>query len=118
MDALQLRKVFGAPGIRALIAAAVFVGLSANAFADDKASGEQTVTRQCSLCHGSGLMGAPRIGDKTAWSARLQSAGSIDKLLESARRGKRSMPPSGGLPTLTDEELRSAIQYMTAKSGV
>lgn len=115
---MRLRKDFGAPEIRALVAAAVFFGLCASSFAADMATGEQTVARQCSLCHGPGLMGAPRIGDKDAWSARLHSAGSIDKLVESARRGKRSMPPSGGLPTLTDDELRSAIQYMTAKSGI
>ncbi len=81
-------------------------------------SGEQTVRQVCSACHGSGLLGAPRIGNAQAWSARLRAAGSVDALLASAARGKNSMPPRGGVAELSDAELRAAIESMLAQSGV
>lgn len=86
--------------------------------ADTPRPGDQTVTQICSMCHAPGLMGAPKIGDSEAWQARLKSAGSIDGLTESAEHGKRSMPPRGGHPELTDADLKAAIEFMLSKSGV
>src|SRR6478736_7639943 len=79
-------------------------------------TGEQVVQYQCSLCHGPGLSGAPRIGDGKAWGARAQVG--MDNLLRSAIRGRGAMPPSGGLGDLTEPELRAAIAYMLDRSGV
>jgi cytochrome c5 len=70
------------------------------------------------MCHTPGLMGAPKIGDGVAWGSRLKDAGSIDGLVESAEHGKRSMPPRGGHPELTDDDLKAAIQFMLSKSGL
>jgi cytochrome c5 len=81
-------------------------------------SGEETVEEVCSACHGSGLLGAPQIGNGAAWSARLKAAGSVDGLLASASNGKNNMPPRGGASDLSDAELRAAIEYMLASSGV
>lgn len=80
--------------------------------------GDRTVSTICSACHGSGLMGAPKIGDGSAWGARLKKAGAIDALVESAEHGKNSMPARGGHPELTDADLRAAIQWMLDQSGV
>lgn len=74
----------------------------------------QIVDYQCALCHGPGTGGAPKIGDRKAWEAR--AAGGLDSLVASAARGKGAMPPRGGLSTLTDTELRQAIEHMIAKS--
>lgn len=79
--------------------------------------GEETVTKVCSVCHGTGLMNAPKIGDSGAWPARLKAAGSIDALVESAEHGKGNMPPRGGRPDLSDADLKAAIQFMLSKSG-
>ena len=79
--------------------------------------GDQTVGSTCSVCHEDGLMGAPRIGDSSAWKARLGHAGSIDTLVDTAAHGKGNMPPRGGQPGLTNADLRAAISYMLSKSG-
>ena len=81
-------------------------------------SGADTVQQVCSACHGAGLFGAPQIGNRSAWSARLQEAGSVDGLLAVAASGRNNMPPRGGESELSDAELRAAIEYMLAQSGV
>lgn len=104
----------------ALLLAALLPGLPAAAasFADAPRprSGEQVVQYQCSLCHGPGLAGAPRIGDRKAWSARAHDG--VDRLVLSATRGRGAMPPGGGLSDLSEPELRAAIVYMLRRSGV
>ena len=81
-------------------------------------SGEQVVGSVCSACHGSGVLGAPKIGDKAAWGARLKEAGSVDGLVGIAAKGKGSMPPRGGNPDLSNDELKAAIQQMLKQTGV
>jgi cytochrome c5 len=76
------------------------------------ASGDQVVQQVCSACHGAGLLGAPKMHDHQAWQARLSAAGGVDGLVASATRGKNQMPPRGGQPGLTDQQLRQAIDVM------
>jgi cytochrome c5 len=73
-------------------------------------SGEQVVNTVCQTCHGAGLVGAPRIGDKTAWQPRL--AQGVKTLHEHAIKGIRAMPPKGGNPSLSDVEVSAAVDYM------
>lgn len=73
-------------------------------------TGEQVVGAQCVKCHGAGLTGAPRIGDRHAWLPRMKHG--IDYLVRSAVHGHGGMPPRGGEADLTDGELRAAILYM------
>jgi cytochrome c5 len=73
-------------------------------------SGEAIVRAQCGRCHESGAGGAPRIGDKEAWTPRLKAG--FDKVTASAIRGHGGMPARGGMADLTDAELRGAIAYM------
>jgi len=54
--------------------------------------------------------GAPRIGDRNAWVARLKQG--LDLLVRSAINGHGPMPPRGGMADLTDSEIRGAIVYM------
>ena len=81
-------------------------------------SGADVVAKVCSACHGAGLLGAPKIGDKSAWSARKSAAGGVEGLVKSAGAGKNSMPPRGGDPSLSDSELKSAIEQMLKQTGV
>ncbi|MGB1559871.1 MAG: c-type cytochrome [Sinimarinibacterium flocculans] len=76
------------------------------------ASGEDVVSNFCAACHAAGVLGAPVIGDEAEWQARLQAAGGIDGLLQSAIEGIGQMPPRGGAPQLGDEQLRAAIEAM------
>lgn len=102
----------------AAVALAAAFGPLAHAAGTTANPGDKTVASICSMCHGSGLMGAPKIGDGAAWGARLKAAGSIDVLVESAEHGKNSMPPRGGHPELSDADLKAAIESMLSQSGV
>jgi cytochrome c5 len=73
-------------------------------------SGEQIVRMQCAKCHQTGVGGAPRIGDRSAWLPRLKLG--LDTLILSAINGHGGMPPRGGAADLTDPEIRSAVVYM------
>lgn len=79
---------------------------------------EQVLEKNCNACHAAGVLGAPKEGDKAAWSARAAAAGGADGLTASALKGKNSMPPRGGNPDLSDEEIRAAIGLMLKQSGV
>jgi cytochrome c5 len=73
-------------------------------------SGKEIVQVRCSQCHEAGKGGAPKIGDRAAWIPRLSHG--FDATVRSAINGHGGMPARGGLPDLTDREIRSAIAYM------
>jgi cytochrome c5 len=73
-------------------------------------AGGEVVRRQCALCHGPGIGGAPRIGDRSAWAPRAK--GGLDALVRSAAMGRGGMPPRGGMSDLSEGELRAAVLYM------
>jgi len=73
------------------------------------------VAATCQACHGTGLLNSPKIGDKDAWNARLEAAGGVDGLVKAAIAGKGAMPARGGNAALSDEEVKAAIEYMTAQ---
>jgi len=77
--------------------------------------GKEIVDSLCISCHGSGKEGAPKIGDRKAWS-KLESKG-LTGLSKTAIEGIRRMPPHGGNANLTDVELERAITYMVNQSG-
>ncbi len=78
-------------------------------------TGDQVVAQACGACHGTGVLGAPKIGDHAEWAKRLGAAGGIPGLLASAIKGKNSMPARGGNPDFTDDELKAAITLMSSK---
>jgi len=78
-------------------------------------SGPQVVALACANCHASGKDGAPRIGDKKAWSKRAELG--LSALTQEALTGIRRMPAHGGSPMLSDLEVQRAIIDMVNKSG-
>jgi cytochrome c5 len=76
----------------------------------DELAGEQIVRAQCAKCHATGVMGAPKIGDRAAWIQRAKNG--IDPLVHDAIRGHGKMPARGGMASLTDSEFRAAVLYM------
>lgn len=78
-------------------------------------SGEEVVKAVCSMCHGAGLMGSPKIGDADQWGPRASQG--YDTLVKNAINGIRAMPARGGNPDLTDEEVAAAVKYMANNSG-
>ena len=73
-------------------------------------SGAQVVKAQCHKCHQDGKGGAPKIGDREAWSMRLNQG--IDRAVSSAIHGHGGMPPRGDKADQTDAEVRAAILYI------
>lgn len=79
-------------------------------------SGKDIFNSTCMACHGTGVAGAPKVGDKAAWSPR--AAKGIDGLLKSATNGLNAMPPKGTCGACSDEELKGAIEYMLKETGL
>lgn len=78
-------------------------------------SGKDVVDAECASCHARGANGAPRIGDKQAWSRRASQG--LSSLTQHALEGIRKMPAHGGNPGLTDLEIGRAVAYMVNRSG-
>lgn len=81
-------------------------------------TGEQVNTKLCAGCHMAGVLGAPKEDDKGAWSARRSAAGGLDGLVASAIKGKGAMPPKGGDPSLTDDEIKGAVEQILKTAGL
>lgn len=76
-------------------------------------SGADVVAAACGACHTPGILGAPKIGDKAAWDARLEKG--LDATLKTAISGINSMPPRGNCATCSDDELLAAIKHMSGR---
>ena len=74
-------------------------------------SGEKISQVNCILCHGAGVMGAPKIGDAAQWEARI--AQGKDKLIDHAIKGINMMPAKGGNAALSDEEVAAAVIWLS-----
>jgi len=85
------------------------------AFGKAPMSGEQVYKAVCVTCHGHGVAGAPRAGNRQAWSPLI--AEGYEDLVGSALTGVRMMPPKGGAPELYDIEVARAVVYMVGLSG-
>jgi cytochrome c5 len=72
--------------------------------------GEAVFKKTCKMCHGTGMMGAPKFGDKAAWADRI--AKGIDVLHDHAINGFGKMMPKGGKKSLSDEDVKAAVDYM------
>lgn len=70
----------------------------------------------CVACHAAGVAGAPKLDDKAAWESRI--ALGLDGLVASVVNGKGAMPARGGNPALSEQEIRSAVEYMLKQAGV
>lgn len=77
-------------------------------------SGEEVYTATCTLCHGAGVGGAPKFGDKAAWAPRISQG--ANTLHDHAIAGIRAMPPKGTCAACSDDEIKAAVDYMVAKS--
>ena len=78
-------------------------------------SGEEVVKSVCATCHQTGVANAPKIGDKAAWAPRIK--GGFNELVKDALKGKGAMPPKGGNPSLSDDEVARAVAFMANQSG-
>jgi cytochrome c5 len=76
-------------------------------------AGKALYNSVCVACHGAGIAGAPKTGDKAAWKARV--AQGKDALYNSALHGKNAMPPKGG-SSAPDADVKAAVDYLVSQS--
>ncbi|MDF3035703.1 MAG: cytochrome c5 family protein [Paucimonas sp.] len=78
-------------------------------------TGKKVYDTACMACHTAGIAGAPKLGDKAAWAPRIKQGSAT--LYEHAIKGFQGkagvMPPKGGA-NASDEEVKAAVDYMTA----
>lgn len=80
-------------------------------------AGKTTYNSACVACHGAGIAGAPKLGDKAAWAPRLAQGNAV--LYEHAIKGFQGkagvMPPKGG-SAAPDADVKAAVDFMVASS--
>lgn len=76
--------------------------------------GKEVYGKTCVACHATGVSGAPKTGDKGAWSGHIHHG--LDHMTESVIKGKGAMPARGGNDNLTDEEIEAAVNYILEQS--
>lgn len=76
--------------------------------------GEEVYLMACVACHGAGIAGAPKFGDRTAWAPHV--AKGMDVLHQNALKGVQGaagvMPAKGGRIDLSDQSVLNAVDYM------
>ena len=83
---------------------------SAPAGAPAAGKGKSVYDTTCNVCHGAGVAGAPKTGDKSQWAPRVKSG--MSALYASSLKGKNAMPPKGGNLALSDADVNAAVDYM------
>lgn len=85
--------------------------------APEHVAGKRVFDQTCGLCHGAGVAGAPRPGDKASWAPRI--AQGTETLYRHALEGYSGatgyMPPRGGAG-LPDADVKAGVDYMVALS--
>jgi cytochrome c5 len=81
------------------------------AVASGPRSGSDVYGTYCVACHGTGAMGAPKLGDSAVWKSRL--AKGFDTTLSNAINGLNMMPPKGTCSDCSDAEISNAIKHMS-----
>lgn len=76
--------------------------------------GKKVYDTTCMACHATGAANAPKFGDKAAWAPRVKSG--VAALVKTAIAGKGAMPPKGGNASLSEAEIRAAIDYIVSHS--
>jgi cytochrome c5 len=77
-------------------------------------SGSEVYQSVCAACHGAGLAGAPKTGDAAAWKPR--TAQGKPTLYTHAIQGFKMMPAKGGNTSLSDAEVKAAVDYLVGQA--
>jgi cytochrome c5 len=82
-------------------------------------TGEQVYGQVCKTCHDAGIAGAPKTGDKAAWTPRIaQGEKTLVTHAVAGFQGKLGvMPPKGGNTDLSDDEVHRAVVYIANQAG-
>lgn len=107
----------GAPAVTPAAAAAPAADPAAAPALASAEVGKTVYNNACIACHGAGIAGAPKLGDKGAWAGRIAQGNAT--LYEHAIKGFQGkagvMPPKGG-STAPDADIKAAVDYMVIAS--
>ena len=79
------------------------------------ADGKKVYEASCQACHGGAVPGVPHVGKKEDWAPRIKQG--KDTLHKHAIEGFNAMPAKGGNGSLSDDEVKAAVDYMANQSG-
>jgi cytochrome c5 len=110
--------VAGADNASLAIEAPPAPAVEAPAAAAAPADGKTTYETACAVCHGAGIAGAPKVGDKAAWAPRIaQGQTTLDKhAIEGYQGSAGVMPAKGGRVDLSDEIVKASVAHMVSQS--
>lgn len=99
-----------------IVAMAIPAAVPAGATPVAVGGGEGVYKGGCNACHGAGIAGAPKSGDKAAWAPRIAQGKAT--LYEHAIKGFQGkagvMPAKGGNAGLADADVKAAVDYMVS----
>lgn len=72
--------------------------------------GAGIVKQTCALCHKTGMMSSPKLGSAEDWAPRIEKG--MDVLYDNAINGFNMMPARGSKASLTDDEVKAAVDTM------
>jgi cytochrome c5 len=75
------------------------------------ADGKAVFDKACFGCHN--LMSPKLTGEKANWEPRLKQGN--DALIASVTKGKGAMPPKAGNASLTDADIKAAVEYLESQ---
>ena len=80
--------------------------------------GQSVYNRYCAYCHDTGTQNAQIIGDKAGWQSRINQGFEIlvSHSIDGYMGALGYMPPRGGHPRLSDNEIRAAVKYIIQQS--
>ena len=81
-----------------------------------KTDGKKAYDTACVACHGMGIAGAPKLGDKAAWSARIAQGTNVlhDHAIKGFQGKAGVMPAKGGAASMPDADVKAAVDYMVS----
>jgi cytochrome c5 len=78
--------------------------------------GKKVYDTACTACHAAGIAGAPKSGDKAAWAPRIAQGANVlyDHAIKGFQGKAGLMPAKGGNTSLSDADVKAAVDYMVA----
>ena len=93
----------------------------------DPVAGAQVYSQTCAACHGKGLEGIDGLGKALAPNNDFVQDSSVDDLVAFLLEGRPAdhpdndtgvdMPPKGGNPALSEQDLADVASYLKAQNG-
>ncbi|MBB2485929.1 cytochrome c5 family protein [Mitsuaria sp. WAJ17] len=112
------QEASNAPANTATPAASAPAPAPAAAPAAENTVGKSVFGKTCSMCHAAGVAGAPKPGDKADWGPRIAQGKDVlyKHAIEGFTGAKGMMPARGGGASLSDDEVKAAVDFMADQS--